>query len=204
MSRTQPRPEELSPATDPGEGSQGTANAGPSYIYDDEADHQVHSEAIARIFDGERRLATNLMGTWQGLRIDHALPRFQDFMENFPENQKINQVWHNCFILRIDQHGEGGEFKMIGEGIAERSGIGSACDTIKDVPRASFLGQVLAARQEVVEKAFPMLNRGQFRGVDGKPYMYRSILLPFSGSDGDLDHLVGGANAKTLAVDQAS
>ncbi len=204
MSRTQPRVENLLPATEAGETFQGISSADPSYLYDDEADHQVYTAAIARIFDGERRLATNLMGTWQGLRADHALPRFRDFMENFPENQKINQVWHNCFILSIEEDGQDGAFELIGDGIAERSGINPACGTIKDVPEASFLGQVLGARQEVVEKAFPMLNRGQFRGVDGKTYVYRSILLPFGDKEGHLDHLVGGANAKILALDKAS
>ena len=149
------------------------------------------SDLEQRTLPLERRLNMRLMAFWWDRRADRRFPTLEDF-----DPEELNDVWTHCFTIRpADSRGECA-FQYIGDTIGKASGIEKQGITVAEVGENTLLGHATHNVEEVLEQQVPVIRSGEFVNEDGQTIMFRSILLPLSQDQSNVDHLVGGARCK--------
>ena len=76
--------------------------------------------------------------------------------------------------------------------------MNGGCHALSEVPVDTLLGQATLYWRKVVEKRVPISIGGEFRHRDGRLILYRSIILPLSADERQIDHLLGAANYRAV------
>ncbi|MDH3242133.1 MAG: hypothetical protein OEO83_15875 [Alphaproteobacteria bacterium] len=148
-------------------------------------------EPFAKIVAGDRRLTMRLMGIWQGLRYGTTTcAPAAEFFASVPSD-----LWTDCCVVT---RGEGKDWELtrIGETIARRSGVRAERTPIGDLPPDSLLAIAVRELDDAIKSGAPILGEGTGQDEEGHPALYRSILLPLAGEDGEIDLLVAGARCR--------
>jgi hypothetical protein len=158
--------------------------------------HRQGLEPFAKIVAGDRRLTMRLMGIWQGLRYGTSTcAPAAEFFASVPSD-----LWTDCCVVTRGS-GKDWEITRIGETIARRSGIRGENTRLADLPPDSLLAKAVRELDDAVKSGAPILGEGEGQDEEGHPALYRSILLPLAGDNGDIDLLVAGARCRMRPQD---
>lgn len=139
----------------------------------------------------ERRLNMRLMAFWWDRRADRHFPTLEDF-----DPEALSDVWNHCFTICPAADRGKSAFKFVGDTIARASGIEEKPSSVEQIRENCLLDHATRNLDEVLTQKVPVIRSGEFENEDGQTIMFRSILLPLSEDQTNVDHLVGGARCK--------
>ena len=144
----------------------------------------------------ERRLIMRLMAHWWGCRGTRRFPGLADF-----DPEALSDIWPSCFTFRPNKNLSKSRFLYVGEAVALESGADRIPKTVAQVHRDSLLDHATRNIESILSQKVPVVHSGDFRDPEGRPRIFRSILLPLSEDQETIDCVVGGARCKPVAVD---
>jgi hypothetical protein len=134
-----------------------------------------------------------LMSYWQDLRGAGSYAPIELF-----DPAAVADLWPHCFAMVPADGPDKAAFSHIGEMIAADSGLPTEGLLASDVPADTLLGNALRLTAEVFRVKYPIVDSGEFTDRQGRPSLYRSILLPLSDDLGTVKLLVGGARCRVM------
>jgi hypothetical protein len=149
------------------------------------------SETVRR----EKRLVLRVLAQWREMRDDRRFPSIDDV-----KAEAFVSDWPHCFLVELPADGSTPRFLYVGAQLEEEIGRPMAGLPITDCPPDTLLAAALAPHAEAVSRAVPLSVGGEMASRAG-PILYRSIVLPLSGDDERIDHLLGAANSRLVVKD---
>ena len=144
----------------------------------------------------ELRLSMQLMGLWWKRRAEKRFPTLEDF-----DPAELRDVWRNCFTLMIKNQLPQSTFVYVGKAVAKGSGDSGQLVTLEQVEENTLLGRATSDVESVVEGKVPLIGNGEYVDSRGQTVKFRSILLPVSGDQEKIDHIIGGGRSKAKPSD---
>jgi hypothetical protein len=135
-----------------------------------------------------------LMSYWQDLRGARSHAPIELF-----DPAVVADLWPHCFAMVPADSPDKATFSHIGEMIATDPGLPTEGLLASDIPADTLLGSALRLTAEVLRVKYPIVDSGEFTDRQGRPNLYRSILLPLSDDQGTVKLLVGGARCRVLS-----
>lgn len=143
-------------------------------------------------FKPEQRLTFRLLSYWSRVRGDRSMPSLGDV-----SIREITEIYHMTFTIAMGETEEDHVIQYFGPDLAsvfEQDYTGQyLIDALNDVKVNNTIGfydKVMASKEPVSESS-------EFF-MEGKEVRYRSIILPCSSNDQDVDYLIGTTNYKVF------
>ena len=146
----------------------------------------------------ERRLSMRLMAYWQDLRDGRPCAPAARFR---PE--KIKDLWDECFILPASADLAQVGFVHLGSKLAAYSGLTAGHPLVSDVPAGSVLARTLELVPDLLETGRPAMDSGETTDQEGRPCLYRTILLPLGDENNAVKLILGGTRFKVVGGETA-
>ena len=138
--------------------------------------------------DSERRLVLRLLRYWQDKRGVREMPE-----ENDIDPADLVQDWDFCFLLQTRDmaNTQDYNFTYLGQNILEAYLDGGIDDQNQFLigPNAFLLSDQFS---KVLVTRAPVHDDGEFVTRHGRRVLYRQILLPLGGADGEVESVFGG------------
>lgn len=158
----------------------------------------VPAPATSRVFvpaprdnwppEAERRLTWRLLHYWEILRAVRSYPSLADI-----DGSAIPDVWPWCFVLDTRRDYPSPYFHYLGESLAKYSGIYLSG---KDDWRMTLLDKAAAHLDRTLSAREPILIEDELVRYDGRPLIFRSVMLPLSDDGTTITHVLGAANGR--------
>jgi hypothetical protein len=142
----------------------------------------------------ERRLVLRLLHYWRQIAGDRSMPSASNVAPD-----SIPDMWPNCFMLRFGASNEP-VYDQIGSSFAPELANDLRGTPVGSTPVETLLRQATRYWDMVADKKVPISLGGEFRHRRGELILYRSIILPLSNDGARIDHLLGAANSRAVAV----
>lgn len=146
----------------------------------------------------ERRLVLRLMAYWDDLRGERRFPRAAEI-----DSAAIGDDWENCFVLVLRTPLDVSTFDHVGAALLDGEATADGGLTLGGVAERTLLRPSVGYLQRMLEKQVPISLGGEAELADG-PSLYRSILLPLSEDGRMIGHVLGAANARSVAAEGPS
>lgn len=148
------------------------------------------SRTDSRARTAEKRLVGRALSFWEHLRGGRSFPRVSDLQGvPAPFDDK------NLFVVKLGRTERDDEIVAAGDAVAEALGfdpVGTpACEAL---PSSKDRG--LAFCRAVAELKKPLADVGRFFNRAGREVKYRSILLPFSDDQRNVNYVIGAFSCK--------
>lgn len=140
----------------------------------------------------ERRMVHRLLVHWRNARADAPYPSLATMLA-----QDLGDIRPSIYVLQLDGDGTEPVLQQFGEAFAQEVGPDVIGKPVSAVPTETLLGRAMRYYPRVLNKRVPVTVGGEFDNAGGETILYRSILVPLSAEDGNLDFLLGAANFKT-------
>jgi len=144
----------------------------------------------------ERRFVLHLLGYWDDLRDGRDFPTAAEI-----DPEAIGAKWAACFLLRVTSPLEACTFAHLGAE-ARPSGLAGEAPAVRGVPAGTLLAHATGHLRTLLDKRAPVSLAGEVALADG-PVLCRSLLLPLSANDRDIDHVLGAITYRPVAADAA-
>lgn len=123
---------------------------------------------------------------WNSKKQGRLFPALDDIAP-----AEIEDLWPYCFVLKISDSREFPNFHYLGSALAQYSGVflsgkGNWDRTLLDMAAREF-ARTIAGRR-------PVILEDELRRYDGKLLLFRSIMLPLSDDEVDINYVLGAAN----------
>ena len=141
----------------------------------------------------ERRLTMRLMALWQDIRNGRPCPLADSF-----DPEKVPDLWPDCFLLEPAAEWTESRFTHVGDRLAALSNLTRTDITLDQVPASTLLSTALRSAGDVLRVKHPLLDSGEYLHPGGTRFLYRAILLPLEGKNGNIGCLLGGARQKAI------
>ena len=138
--------------------------------------------------EAERRLTWRLLHYWETLRGARNYPTFSEV-----DGSTIPDVWPWCFILDTRRDYPSPYFHFLGESLAKYSGIYLSG---KDDWRMTLLDKAAAHLDRTLAAREPIIIEDELVRYDGRPLVFRSVMLPLSEDGAEITHVLGAANGR--------
>ena len=143
-------------------------------------------------FINERRVVGRALAHWDKLRGDRRFPSHEDITP-----AAANGLSENIFVIAL--RGSEDEDEIVSSGNAFKSAlkfdpVGKKVTEI--MPSAKDKGLSFCRTAAALKK--PIADIGRFTNVDGEEVRYRSILLPLSDDQENINYLLGAFSFKTV------
>ncbi len=139
----------------------------------------------------ETRLNMTMMAFWWDGRGERRFPTQEGF-----DPTMLAEVWPSCFMLVPCRPLQQSVFQYIGETIGEFLGVTDKAITVDEVTKDSLLDHATRNIGEVLEQKIPVFTSGEYTDPQGHTAVFRSVLLPLSSDQSNIDCLIGGARCK--------
>ncbi len=139
----------------------------------------------------ETRLNMTMMAFWWDRRSECRFPTQEGF-----DPTMLAEVWPSCFMLVPRSPPQQSVFQYIGETIGESLGVTDGAITVDEVTKDSLLDHATRNFGEVLELKIPIFTSGEYTDPQGHTVVFRSVLLPLSSDQSNVDFLIGGARCK--------
>ena len=138
----------------------------------------------------ERRLVSRALGYWEHLKGGRDFPTLADLSgSEAPFDDE------NLFVVKLGRTERDDEIVAAGDAVTRALGYDPVGTPVADaLPSAKDRG--LAFCRAVAELKKPLADVGQFFNRAGREVTYRSILLPFSEDQRNLNYLIGAISCK--------
>ncbi len=128
---------------------------------------------------------------WRAARGDEGIPSLESVLQ-----QPCEGCEPFIYVLRVGDVGEDPEIERIGEFFADELPSDLAGKPVSAVLEGTLLERAVRYYGTILKKKVPITLGGEFAHARGDTILYRSIILPLSGGEGMIDHLMGAANCK--------
>ncbi len=132
-----------------------------------------------------------LMAFWWEQRGERRFPTLESF-----DPAMLAEMWPSCFMLVPRSPPQQSVFQYIGETIGESLGVTDGAITVGEVTKDSLLDHATRNIGEVLEQKIPVFTSGEYTDPQGHTAMFRSVLLPLSSDQSNIDCHIGGARCK--------
>ncbi|MEL7028164.1 MAG: hypothetical protein AAGL49_02900 [Pseudomonadota bacterium] len=139
---------------------------------------------------GERRLSHRLFLYWLLQCRERDFASLEDV-----DPSVIKDDWGWCYIIDVNRSKEFPFFEHLGEQLAKYSGVLLSGD--RDW-KATLLDKATEKFQEILAERAPILIEDELTLFDGRRLLFRSIMLPLSYDQRNIDHILGAANGKVV------
>ena len=171
-------------------------SASDTHLRDNDAgDDEIGREPPPAGFDQqERRMQLRACNHWASLLGDRNFPRIEDLapaaMPDFADH---------AVLLDFSQGTANPAVTMLGKRLREECGTAMTIAWLSDVPVGSLLSRMTDHYMQILASQAPISFEAEFINHHGKALVYRGILLPFSGDEGPIQHIMGVITWKELA-----
>lgn len=139
----------------------------------------------------ERRLTFRLLSYWNRIRGDQDFPRFADVQAD-----ALGEVWHYCFIIGMAT-GDAPNFQHFGKELRALFHQDYAGQALGQALQHSPLGQTIGFYEKVCQRRAPVSQASSFV-LEGCEARYRSLIVPLSTDQQEIDYLIGTANYRVF------
>lgn len=149
------------------------------------ADTATQSRSTGPQTRAEQRLAGRALAFWEELRGARRFPSRADFDRSTPPFDR-----GHVFIVKMNEDEMSDEITEAGQAVDLALGLQSAGRKIIDVlPSATDLG--LSFCRAAAQMRKPVADVGRFTNAHGRNVYYRSILLPMSDDQIEVNYVLG-------------
>ncbi len=150
----------------------------------------TESRRIPPVRSTEKRLVSRALSYWEHLRGGRSLPAVAD-LSGVPAPFDDEHL----FIVKLGRTEQDDEIVAAGNAVAAALGYDPVGTPVNDVlPSAREKG--LAFCRAVAELKKPLADVGRFFNRAGREVTYRSILLPFSDDQRNVNYVIGAFSCK--------
>ena len=144
---------------------------------------------------GERRLVIRMLDYWDNIRGERTFPKMSEI-----QPERIGADWPFCFIFRVGEHRSVSNFQYVGEAVLNESDLplswlASEERSLAQCPEGSLLSRAVGHWTQVSQRRVP-ISMGDVYAHEPYTVKYRSILLPLSNSNGQVDAILGAVNSR--------
>ncbi len=111
---------------------------------------------------------------------------------------EIEEIWHYSFVIDVLAE-DGPSFQYFGPNLATLFGQDYTGETISEAFNDAKLANTVGFYEKVLEKREPALEAAAFF-LEGHEVRYRSIIVPLSSDDKEIDYLFGTTNYKIFSA----
>ncbi len=134
----------------------------------------------------DRRASARLLAYWRELAGRRAMPLREEMRLPGPQS-----AWADMFLIRIGPAPTDYVFEFAGADLVKTLGADPGGRRVADMMPLAIRERILFFQRAVVLLKSPVDEAGRFHGDDGGNYLFRMIVLPLSGTTGDVSHLIG-------------
>lgn len=140
----------------------------------------------------EQRMTFRLLSLWNRLRGERSMPSLADI-----DIHEIEEVWHSTFT--IDVRGDESEhvFQYFGPDLATVFDNDYTGMELEDAMNDIMINNTIGYYDKVIQTKQPQSESSEFY-MDGKEVRYRSIILPLSSDDENIDFVFGTTNYRVF------
>lgn len=138
----------------------------------------------------DKRLVWQLLNYWQDCRRDRDFPALSDI-----DSDAISDLWPHCFILDTREARSYPLFHYLGPDLAKYSGVllSGRSDWTQ-----TLLDKAVRQFDEALEKRLPVILEDEITLFNGGKLLFRSVILPLSANQVQIDYLLGAANGRVV------
>ena len=145
----------------------------------------------------ERRLHLRAHSYWTTLlRAGQPAPLWQDF-----DPLRIDDRCTQSFVLDLGVDGAADALRLIGPALKAEGGFDADALELGDAPKGSLLMRLATFVPELVRRAVPLQVEAPFETADGRPALYRGMLMPFSQDGSRIDTVFGVVSWRELPAE---
>lgn len=143
---------------------------------------------------GERRLSLRLLRYWQEQCRGRTMPEESDI-----DPDTLGEDWDYCFLLqsRDVANIQDYNFTYLGEKIM-RAYFDQSIDAHNECMVGPNAYRLSSHFSQVLERAAPVLDEGEFDTLHGRKVLYRQVLLPLGAPGKGVEAVFGGMNYKIV------
>ncbi len=150
----------------------------------------AESRTDSRARPTEKRLVSRALSFWEHLRGGRSFPMVSDLLGvPAPFDDK------NLFVVKLGRTERDDEIVAAGDAVAEALGF-DPVGTPPSEALPSSKDKGLAFCRAVAELKKPLADVGRFFNRAGREVKYRSILLPFSDDQRNVNYVIGAFSCK--------
>lgn len=147
----------------------------------------------------ERRLHLRAHSYWTTLqRPGVPVPMWADF-----DPLKVDDKCTQSFVLDIDGDGGAHGLRLIGPALKAEGGFEADTLELGDAPQGSLLMRLATNFPELIRRAVPLSIEAPFQTAEGRPAIYRGLLMPFTTDGKTIDTLFGVVSWRELPANTA-
>ena len=150
----------------------------------------IRSRRVPPVRSTEKRLISRALSYWEHLRGDRSLPAVADLAgvpAPFDEE--------NLFVVKLGRTEQEDEIVAAGDAVTAALGYDPVGTPVAQaLPSAKEKG--LAFCRAIAELKKPLADVGRFFNRAGREAKYRSILLPFSDDERNVNYVIGAFSCK--------
>jgi hypothetical protein len=137
----------------------------------------------------EQRMTFRLLSYWSRVRAGRIMPALKDV--NISE---IQEIYHFTFTIKMESE-EGPVFEYFGPELAGTFGQDYTGIPLEEALADTMVDNTIGFYEKVLESKQPHSESSEFF-LDGREVRYRSIILPCSSNEFNVDYLIGTTNYK--------
>ncbi len=139
----------------------------------------------------EQRLTHRMVKMWDKLAALTPPPMFAQFNQG-----RLSDVWQQCAVLQIEPGSQNDNLTVLFEYVGDKAkALVPSKDEGKRMSKNSLdrnMKKYLAKLEDSVSQKMTIVNNGTLVNDRSKVVKYRTCLLPFTDSDGNVTHIIVG------------
>jgi hypothetical protein len=143
-------------------------------------------ETSAAYAGTEQRMVRRMEIYWRRICRGRDLPTMNEVNPD-----RLPAPWKTCFILSLNANNGTGVFDHVGSEVVRDCGLDLAGKALADVPSDTLTAATLAGLDQIRESGDVFVAEGSLKHRDGKPRLYRTVLLPFGRPNRGVDTVIG-------------
>jgi hypothetical protein len=148
----------------------------------------------------ERRLHLRAHRYWASLlQKGQPAPAWHDF-----DPLMVDDRCTQSFVLDVDAAGGAHGLRLIGPALKAEGGIEADAFEIGEAPQGSLLMRLASFVPELIKRAVPLAVEAPFETTDGRPALYRGMLMPFTADGRGIDTVFAVVSWRELAPADAA
>jgi hypothetical protein len=134
----------------------------------------------------ERRVMCRTLVFWEGLRRDERLPRLDEIAGS--ADVELSPF---LYVVEVRRPLDRARFVRCGSVLAAVCGGDPVGRTLGEALPAAIADTMMAFFNSAIHYRQPLADNGSFMNGGGE-VLYRNIVMPLQGGDGEITHLLGG------------
>jgi hypothetical protein len=143
--------------------------------------------------ESEQRLHLRAHNYWATIHKIGDAPLWRDF-----DPLMVDDRCTQSFVLEVGETGSSTLVRDIGPALRAESGVFEDVIDLRDAPPGSLLMRISTFLPELINRAVPLSVEAPFETGDGRPGIYRGLLMPFTLNGDTIDIVFGVVSWREL------